>query len=70
MFDSFERSAMLDFECARSAFDALLTRRVVLNAVHRAIVCGNIMENTYRGFLAGFRSGGNMLKQEAQALSE
>lgn len=58
---------MLDFECARSAFDALLKKRVVLNAVHRAIVCGNLMENTYRGFLAGFRSGGDMIELDVAA---
>ncbi len=58
---------MIDFEGARSAFDALLKKRVVLNAVHRSLVCGNIMENTCRGFLAGFRSGGDMIELDVAA---
>lgn len=60
-----ERSLLMKtFEDVRRNFDALLAKRRVLAALHRSCLGGNIMENTYRGFVAGFHAGADMIEMD------
>lgn len=61
---------MDDFASARAGFDQLLKERKVLNVAHRALLGGNVMENTYRGFLAGFRNGADMIEIDTAATTD
>ncbi len=55
---------MKTFEDVRKNFDELLAKRKVLIAFHRACLGGNILENTYRGYIAGFRAGADMVEMD------
>ena len=61
---------MLSFAEVRQQFDALIKQRRVLCAVHRSIYCGNVMENTYKGFCAGFRAGADMIELDTAATTD